>query len=84
MNSTPGSRPKVVLYTRAGCHLCDSAKALLLRHELSPREVDIDGDPQLTKRFGEWVPVVEIGGKIRFRGQLNEKLLKRLLNGLDP
>jgi glutaredoxin len=71
--------PKVVLYTRAGCHLCDEALALLNRHGLAPRLVDIDSHPALRERYNECVPVVEIDGKERFRGKVNEVLLARLL-----
>ena len=69
----------VVLYTRHGCHLCDDALALLLHHHLQPQIVDIDGDPALRERFNECVPVVEINGKVRFRGRVNEVLLGRIL-----
>jgi glutaredoxin len=67
------------LYTRQGCHLCDEALAVLLRHGLSPSLVDIDADPALRERFNECVPVVEIDGKERFRGRVNEVLLARIL-----
>jgi len=70
---------QVVLYTRAGCHLCDEALAVLRRHGLSPRLVDIDSEPGLRERYNECVPVVEIDGKERFRGRVNEMLLSRLL-----
>jgi glutaredoxin len=70
---------QVVLYTRAGCHLCDDALAVLRRHGLSPRLVDIDAEPGLRERYNECVPVVEIDGKERFRGRVNEILLSRLL-----
>jgi len=70
---------QVVLYTRRGCHLCDEALALLERHGLSPRLVDIDAQPALRERYNECVPVVEIDGKERFRGRVNEVLLARLL-----
>jgi glutaredoxin len=69
----------VILYTRAGCHLCDDAKTLLLRHGLSPREIDIDQDAELRERYNECVPVVVIDGKERFRGRVDEVLLRRLL-----
>ena len=69
----------IVLYTRTGCHLCDEAHALLARYALTPRLVDIDADPELRARFHTCVPVVEIEGKIRFRGRVNEVLLRRLL-----
>lgn len=71
--------PKVLLYTRVGCHLCDDAHALLVRYGLSPTKIDIDASPELRERFTTCVPVVEIDGKIRFRGRVNEVLLKRLL-----
>jgi len=70
---------QVVLYTRAGCHLCDDALAVLGRHGLSPRLVDIDSEPGLRERYNECVPVVEIDGKERFRGRVNEMLLSRLM-----
>jgi glutaredoxin len=69
----------VTLYTRSGCCLCDDAQDLLLRHGLSPRLVDIDQDPALREKFNTCVPVVEIDGKVRFRGRINEVLLRRLL-----
>lgn len=71
--------PSVVLYTRAGCHLCDQALELLQEHGLHPEQVDIDSDPELRARFTECVPVVELDGKIRFRGRINPVLLRRLL-----
>lgn len=70
--------PQIILYTRAGCCLCDDAEALLVRHGLRPRLVDIDADEQLREQFTTCVPVVEIDGKIRFRGRVNEVLLRRL------
>jgi len=73
----------VILYTRIGCHLCDDALALLRRHGLAPREIDIDADPELRAKFNECVPVVEINGRVRFRGIVDERLLRRLLNGAN-
>jgi glutaredoxin len=70
---------EVVLYTRAGCHLCDEAEQLLVTHGLRPSKVDIDNDPTLRERFDTCVPVVEIDGKVRFRGRVNEVLLRRLI-----
>ncbi|HZN35868.1 MAG TPA: glutaredoxin family protein [Pirellulaceae bacterium] len=74
---------RVVLYTRQGCHLCDDARSLLERYGLKPSLVDIDADPQLRVRYTECVPVVEIDGRERFRGRVNEVLLRRLLAGQD-
>lgn len=70
----------VKLYTRQGCHLCDDAYVILTQNGLLPESIDIDAHPELFERFTDCVPVVEIDGKIRFRGQVNEVLLKRLLH----
>ncbi|HTQ38758.1 MAG TPA: glutaredoxin family protein [Pirellulales bacterium] len=69
----------VVLYTRRGCCLCDQAKALLEKHGLTVREIDVDGDPALLARYTDCVPVVFIQGRERFRGRVQERLLLRLL-----
>ena len=71
--------PEVVLYTRSGCHLCDDAHKLLTENGLRPKCVDIDHDPLLLAKFDTFVPVVEINGKIRFRGRVEPRLLRRLL-----
>jgi glutaredoxin len=71
----------VLVYTRIGCHLCDDARAILEAHGLDPRLVDIDSDPSLREMFNDCVPVVEIDGKIRFRGRVDAVLLRRLLAG---
>ena len=72
----------VELYTRPGCHLCDVAAETLARHGLRPRHIDIDHDPTLVERYGNCVPVVVIAGRERFRGKIDERLLKRLLRSL--
>ena len=77
----------VVLYTRKRCHLCDDAKILLRTYARwlpAPVEVDIDGDEELKERFNTCVPVVEIDGKVRFRGIVDEMLLRRLIEGSEP
>ena len=71
--------PQVILYTRKGCHLCDEAHQLLARWQLAPQLVDIDEDPELRARYDTCVPVVVIDGQERFRGRVNEVLLRRLL-----
>lgn len=69
----------VVLYTRKGCCLCDQAKLVLENYGMTPREVDIDDDPELRSRYTDCVPVVEIEGRERFRGRIDEILLRRIL-----
>ena len=70
---------ETILYTREGCHLCEIAEQTLLEHGLVPRLVDIDENPELLDQFNTCVPVVEIDGKVRFRGKVDPILLKRLL-----
>jgi glutaredoxin len=82
MKSAKQTQPRtheVVLYAREGCHLCDDAERTLIEHGLRPTKVAIDDDPALRERFDSCVPVVEIDGRIRFRGQVNRMLLRRLL-----
>ena len=78
---------RVILYSRAGCHLCDEARAVLNKYAgfLPPiEEVDIDADPELVSRFSTCVPVVELDGRVRFRGRVNEVLLRRLIAATPP
>jgi hypothetical protein len=78
---------RIVLYTRPGCHLCELARETLEKHQDSlppPIEINIDTDPTLQARFSTCIPVVEIDGKIRFRGRVNEVLLRRLIAATPP
>lgn len=71
------------VYTREGCCLCDRAFDLLRdrqrRHGFVIESVDVDTDPALIEQHGNWVPVVAVGGKVRFRARINPVLLDRLL-----
>ena len=78
--------PRVItLYTRPGCHLCEEAKALIepLLGEFGARlrEVNIDDDAELKRRYGAEIPVVFIGARkaakhrvdpVKFRRQLKD------------
>ena len=59
--------PVVTIYSRATCHLCDVALETLTslqnQHEFSIEKIYIDGDAELTARYGEQVPVILINGK---------------------
>ena len=74
---------EVVLYTRAGCHLCDEVKSTLInlakRGGFTWREVDIDSDPELRQKFNDQVPVVFIDGKKAFKYRMSERDFLRLL-----
>ncbi len=77
----------VVLYTRSTCPLCQDARDVLRDHDtwLPPLiEVDIDSDPHLIEQYGTCVPVVVIDDTVRFRGKVNDVLLRRLIEGTPP
>jgi glutaredoxin len=61
------STPRITLYTRPGCHLCDDARAVVqaVCADLgeSFEEVDITADDELEDRFGEDVPVTFVDGR---------------------
>ena len=71
----------MVLYTRAGCHLCDVMKAEIGRARLGRpfalEEVDIGGDPELEREHGRSIPVLAIGGRTAFKGRLERGELER-------
>jgi glutaredoxin len=73
----------VTLYTREGCHLCDSAKAamapVLKEFGARLREVDIDRDPILQKRYNDDVPVIFIGSHEAARHKLDGDDFRRKL-----
>jgi glutaredoxin len=70
---------EATLYTRAGCCLCNTAKALLEKHGLTVKEIDIDEDARLREQYTDCVPVVFLQGRERFRGRIDERLLVRIL-----
>ena len=53
----------LVLYGRAGCHLCDDVRAVLGRIGHPFEEVDIDSDDTLLRRYLERIPVVALDGE---------------------
>ncbi len=75
--------PRVTLFGRQGCHLCDDARDVIVRvaerHALVLEEVDIDGDPELRSEYDTEVPVVEIDGREVSRYRITEDQLVRAL-----
>ena len=78
---------RVVLYGRAGCHLCDEARALVARvcaeTGATWAEVDVDvpgPDGSLpADELGELVPVVDVDGVRRGYWRIDEARLRRAL-----
>ena len=77
------STARVLLYGRAGCHLCDTARTVIARvcDDLgeSFAEVDIDCDPDLMHRFGEEVPVTFVDGRQHDFWRVDEARLRAAL-----
>ncbi|WP_318843144.1 glutaredoxin family protein [Myceligenerans pegani] len=80
------SEPRVVLYTRPSCHLCDTARdvveAVTADTGTGWREVDISHGPEsgaLTAKYGEYVPVVEVDGVQQGFWRIDPARLARLL-----
>jgi hypothetical protein len=59
--------PALTLYSRTWCHLCDDMlgglRALQAVRQFDLTVVDVDSDPALEQRFGEWVPVLMHGDR---------------------
>ncbi|PZR51882.1 glutaredoxin family protein [Xylanimonas oleitrophica] len=76
----------MVLFSRKGCHLCDDAREVVARVCEAAgerwREVDIESGPDaadLTARYGEYVPVVEVDGVQQGFWQVDgDRLARRL------
>src|SRR5262245_24293187 len=77
---------RIVVYTRQHCHLCDEANEFLSREQarlgFQLQWIDVDDNGELKALYGDWVPVVEINGQVRFRGHINPVLWQRLIKAL--
>ena len=75
---------RLVLYGRPDCHLCDEARDALLRVRAEApfelREIDIERDDELFKRYLERIPVVSLDGEELFEHFVDEAALRRRLS----
>ena len=73
----------VLVYSRKGCHLCDVVKETLLQAQgkanFQWREVDIDADPELRRKYNDEVPVVFIDGRKAFKYRMENDDFLRML-----
>ncbi|HEX9037972.1 MAG TPA: glutaredoxin family protein [Ktedonobacterales bacterium] len=81
----------VMLYAKAGCHLCDEARAYLedalAGLDLAPdavdlRELDIRRDDSLIERYRYRIPVVTVDGVERLEGRIEASAVWELLRSL--
>ena len=74
---------QVVLYGKAGCHLCDEARdvvaAVRERHPFELEEVDVSTDAELHQRYGERIPVLAVDGEELFEFHVDAGELARRL-----
>jgi len=74
---------EVTIYSKPGCHLCDEAKAVLLKvrrqEPFALQEVNIEEHPEAFAAFKEEVPVIFVAGRKAFKYRVGEReLLRRL------
>lgn len=88
---------RLTLYTKAECSLCEEMAAAVAavgaEMPLQVTALDIAGDPELLRRFGQEVPVLFVDGRKAFKyrvtvGSLRRRIWRaqweRRLFGLPP
>ncbi|GCE12231.1 glutaredoxin family protein [Tengunoibacter tsumagoiensis] len=74
MSHHPSSLPQITFYTKAGCHLCDTARDLLdeiasqVDYDLT--EIDIRNDLQLFEQYRYRIPVILLNETIVAEGRI--------------
>jgi hypothetical protein len=77
-------RPRLTLYERDGCHLCDEAR-VLLDQLIGPgtySRVDVDADDDLVLRYGFRLPVIALDGVDRLEAPITAPDLHALAREL--
>lgn len=76
---------RIVLYSKAGCHLCDEARDYLedlaADFELDLAEIDIRSDDALFERYRYRIPVIVVDGVERLEGRIEAADVRALLDG---
>lgn len=76
--------PKLTLYSRPGCHLCDEMKdaaaPVAAEYGTVIDVVDIDQDPALQQEYGYEIPVLLVNGRKAFKFRLTARELRRRLS----
>lgn len=70
--------PRLTLYSRAGCPLCDLAHDALERLQYRFEVVDIAGQGDLEARYGQDIPVLAHGERVLLKGVINKNRLSNL------
>jgi hypothetical protein len=74
--------PKWTVYTKAECSLCETmlgALAELVGAAAEVAVIDIDGDAQLERKYGQRVPVLMADGEFVCAYRLDEQRVRALI-----
>lgn len=77
--------PRVLLYSKPGCHLCDDARAVVAAvcDDLGEGfdEIDITTSPDLMDRYAEEIPVTFVDGRQHDYWRVDPDRLRAALRG---
>ena len=78
---------KVVIYSRANCHLCEEAeknvREVLEEIHFGLEVIDINGDQELESLYSEEVPVITINGDVHDYYKVDKQRLVKALRALN-
>jgi hypothetical protein len=76
---------RVILYERAGCHLCEEAAELLDEMIGSDRydRLDIEADDDLLLRYGHRIPVTTVDDRERLELVITGADVRALVDALE-
>jgi glutaredoxin len=76
-------KPKLTLYTRKDCCLCDEMKTVVRQVTteipVELNEIDVDERAELRDQFGNEVPVLFVDGRKAFKYRVGARELERRL-----
>jgi hypothetical protein len=77
--------PRLILYERNGCHLCEEARVLLDEMLGMDRyaRVDIEADDDLVLRYGFRIPVLTLDGADRLEAPIEREDVQALAAEID-
>jgi hypothetical protein len=76
-------KPKLTLYSRKDCCLCDDMKAIVrqvaAKVPVEFEEIDIDNAAELRARYGNVIPLLLIDGRKAFKYRVTAEVLEKRL-----
>lgn len=80
--------PRVVLYSKPACHLCDDARVVIEKvcAELGEKydEIDITTSAELLRSYAEKIPVTSVDGRQHDIWRVDAGRLREALSGPAP